>query len=373
MNGLELATVRSSAYEEVEASKWNSRAWTFQEKLCSRRTLIFTDSLVIFWCAKTVYREDVCMEDVDEEPPGLYDNLNPISDFLRPNRRMRTRDQLYDARFSFILMHYLQKELSTADDILNAFAGIAGAMRPRLGNFRYGLPEQCFQRALSWKHRNVFRRRNGFPSWSWAGWHHATQFTNSDLYYHSQDFRPLLTVCWFVGLGSEGLVRKIPGGAVTDDKKAHPHFKSFPAGIEARFRTFAMYGINTLQLIAFLTSSSALSISSEPHHNEEPPWWEGDREVMAKYAIQRPQTSDIVGDIVLDRAWVSANVTPKSLHDFIVICPHKGMDESWDDPNFLLMLIKWKDGIAYRIQMSGPVKGTEWWKCETKRTLVILG
>jgi Heterokaryon incompatibility protein (HET) len=167
--GLGLATVRSSEYEELETSKWNSCAWTFQEKLCPRRTLTFTKSQVISWCVKTVFREDVCMEGVDHEPHGLYNDLNPISDFARPGDQTRTGHQLLDNRPSFILMHYLQRQLTKGDDILNAFSGIATSIGSHFGSFHLGLPERYLQRALSWSHRNSFQRRNGFPSWRWAG------------------------------------------------------------------------------------------------------------------------------------------------------------------------------------------------------------
>jgi len=36
VGGLGLVTVRSSEFEELETSRWNLHARTFQEKLCSR-------------------------------------------------------------------------------------------------------------------------------------------------------------------------------------------------------------------------------------------------------------------------------------------------------------------------------------------------
>jgi hypothetical protein len=46
-----------SGLEEVAASKWASRAWTFQEFYHSRRRLIFTDHQVIFICGTTTQYE----------------------------------------------------------------------------------------------------------------------------------------------------------------------------------------------------------------------------------------------------------------------------------------------------------------------------
>jgi Heterokaryon incompatibility protein (HET) len=367
VGGFRLVTVRSSEYEELETSKWISRAWTFQEKLCSRRTLIFAKSKVIFWCAKTVYREDVCMEGVDQEPHGLYSNLNPISEFARPGDQKQTGHQLFDTRLSFILMHHLQKQLTQGDDILNAFFGIAASMGSHFGSFHHGLPERYFQRALSWSYRNSFQRRNGFPSWSWAGWYHALHFTNSDIHSLRQDFRPTLTIYRFARLSSEGQVRKIQEDTLDCNDRTHTHFQPVVASIQARLQALTIYGADTSHLLSFFTSSCALSIRIDPCRDEEPPWWKGDREVMSKYAIERSRSREVIGFIVLDKTWACANVSPTSLHELIVICPAIGVDEMWDDSAFRLMLIEWKDGIAHRVQMSHSVEGDEWWKCEPKK------
>lgn len=43
----------------IRASKWNTRAWTFQERLLSKRCLFFTEGRVYFQCLSTGMSEDI--------------------------------------------------------------------------------------------------------------------------------------------------------------------------------------------------------------------------------------------------------------------------------------------------------------------------
>ncbi|KAF2728279.1 hypothetical protein EJ04DRAFT_411274, partial [Polyplosphaeria fusca] len=72
------------------------------------------------------------------------------------------------------LAAYLHRQLGEANDILNGFAGILDGLSPYLGLFRWGIPIHEFfsTKALTWNFKEPFplARRQGFPSWSWAGW-----------------------------------------------------------------------------------------------------------------------------------------------------------------------------------------------------------
>jgi hypothetical protein len=43
----------------INSSVWNTRAWTFQERLLSRRCLIFTEGRVFFQCRSSTMSEDL--------------------------------------------------------------------------------------------------------------------------------------------------------------------------------------------------------------------------------------------------------------------------------------------------------------------------
>lgn len=66
---------------------------------------------------------------------------------------------------------YSRRYLSYADDGLNAFAGISKILERDLETtLYYGLPAKHFELALLWKPKRILARRLAFPSWSWAGW-----------------------------------------------------------------------------------------------------------------------------------------------------------------------------------------------------------
>ena len=76
-------------------SVWNSRAWTFQEKLLSCRTLIFIDDQVMWKCRCSTWFEDIISE-VESTPRGFtpingdssgiseYNNINEIVQYQQP-------------------------------------------------------------------------------------------------------------------------------------------------------------------------------------------------------------------------------------------------------------------------------------------------
>src|SRR5436190_23080346 len=64
VKGLRLATMFAS-FSELENSSsllWNTRGWTFQEKLLLQRILLFTDFEVYFICSVSIWMEEVMME-----------------------------------------------------------------------------------------------------------------------------------------------------------------------------------------------------------------------------------------------------------------------------------------------------------------------
>jgi hypothetical protein len=66
---------------------------------------------------------------------------------------------------------YTRRSLTEPSDILNAFEGVAGVLQSHMDtSMHFGLPLGLLDSALLWESLQLLRRREGFPSWSWAGW-----------------------------------------------------------------------------------------------------------------------------------------------------------------------------------------------------------
>lgn len=160
----------------IRASKWNTRAWCFQERLLSKRCLIFTEGRVYFQCLSTGMSEDIF---ADREGAGWsLDLVNaPLQMFRDLSRR---------ALWVYIncVSLYTARILTKRKDILAAFNGISNLMEKTMqAPFIFGLPSSHFDMALLWEPQSAIERRvpktdkeraeyggMQFPSWSWCGW-----------------------------------------------------------------------------------------------------------------------------------------------------------------------------------------------------------
>jgi hypothetical protein len=177
------------AHEAIKMSPWNTRGWTYQEALLSRRCLVFTDAQVYLQC----------LSDYLHEHEGQTPAHSSCSRVF-PDWGIGSTPQSIYSRLS----EYWQKRLSYETDILNAFEGIFQAFSKRWNvrsalSFRhfYGIPilhrrhsgpctsgvqanesnpnTKCeatasFALDLAWKvSENTAIKPSGlFPSWTWA-------------------------------------------------------------------------------------------------------------------------------------------------------------------------------------------------------------
>jgi hypothetical protein len=152
----------------IKASKWNTRAWTFQERLLSRRCLIFTGSRVYFQCRSTGMSEDIY---ADREGAGW--SLDFTDAPLQIFRQLPLRSMWVYMR---LVELYTARQLTREQDILAAFTGVTTLMKRTMkADFVSGLPSSHFDLALLWEYPELVQRRQSlttteFPSWSWCGW-----------------------------------------------------------------------------------------------------------------------------------------------------------------------------------------------------------
>lgn len=158
----------------VKRSRWNERAWTFQERLLSKRCLIFTESRVYYQCRSTTMSEDIFAEDahagwsVELQGSPLQTWNTVIKDPVNVWKKS--------------LEMYTVRKLSHQEDILAAFGGLGKEICDNLGgNHVFGLPNSHFDWALLWEPNDALMQRQStftdgpkFPTWSWCGWQGST-------------------------------------------------------------------------------------------------------------------------------------------------------------------------------------------------------
>ncbi|KAK1969091.1 HET-domain-containing protein [Colletotrichum sublineola] len=179
-DGSQHATGQGPPEIYIRASEWNERAWTFQERLLSRRCLIFTNGRIYFQCRSTGMSEDIF-----GDKRGAGWSLDLVDAPLQMFRQL-------DNRSVWVYMKcvelYTERKLTQAKDIQAAFSGMANLMEGRMrAPFIHGLPSSHFDLALLWEPIKSSRRRGAdeapekasipdFPSWSWTGWVGEVQY-----------------------------------------------------------------------------------------------------------------------------------------------------------------------------------------------------
>ena len=156
----------------LPASRWNTRGWTLQELIYSRRAVFFFEDVVTWECHCELWQ-------------GTAANVMKV---LR-GKRNTCANQLYDSALGFqhtpwpdmdeyarLVMDYSARRVTIVDDTLLAFAGITHVLsRVFKGGFAYGMPLLFLDVALLWRPQATIRRRAlsrppFLPSWSWMGW-----------------------------------------------------------------------------------------------------------------------------------------------------------------------------------------------------------
>lgn len=188
--------VSRSPEDVIRGSSWDKRGWTFQERLLSRRCLVFAEGRAYFQCRSIVMSQDK-YPDPSQRGWGL--------DYA--NSTLRTLGELKKKAFWFYMKCvglYTGRHLTKPKDILTAFQGSSWLLNQYLkAPLLYGLPRSHFDLAILWTPVSSLRRRKkrfprghgassattnwddtcvrcsatsadfgekDFPSWSWCGW-----------------------------------------------------------------------------------------------------------------------------------------------------------------------------------------------------------
>lgn len=132
MPGFALSKSLTSILPVILSSHYNTRAWTFQERLLSMRCLYFTEEQVFLQCQAGIYLEDRVAYTAFDKLGRDSLALQPLSpDYMEANSptgltSLAKSSQLYRQ----IVEEYTTKSLSFEADILHAFTGVAEELHP---------------------------------------------------------------------------------------------------------------------------------------------------------------------------------------------------------------------------------------------------
>jgi hypothetical protein len=202
-----LITTADTPTTSIYRTEWNTRGWTFQEALLSRRRLVFTEEQMYFEC-HGMY----CCESLNF--PLEYMHRKDKQGFKKSfceNGRVGAFPKGIGSRNLEIVRRieeYTKRTLRNSDDILNGMLGIFNAFErsdmevkhymgipilppmtraPYRGDISKQVqgwtPAMGFLVGLCWDLKKSVERRSGFPSWSWTGWQSTVRWRVGSLSY----------------------------------------------------------------------------------------------------------------------------------------------------------------------------------------------
>lgn len=200
----------------LRKSKWNTRGWTLQEKLFSRRCLYFMREQIYWECRADSWCEESCFEnlslesDAEERYLWIEASRQLMSTAFLMEIKLGTRmlTSTESEHFTEIVSDYTNRCLSFDEDAERAFAGILKHLTDKTGaQFWYGLPVPIFDIGIFWigTRGAVQRSTTAWPSWSWLAWKGGVQLGGDYLERRRHDLCQI--VCYRLCLSRRG--RKI--------------------------------------------------------------------------------------------------------------------------------------------------------------------
>lgn len=164
----------------IKGSKWNTRAWTFQESIISKRRLIFTEHQVFYECNNAIWWEDTQLE-VPFYTTSYTTWLHLVDEWSYRKKTVTVsnhhgpEEYIIFKNYIGLVNEYTAREMTKISDWLRGFEGIMSAFKCLVDiEFFWGLPVDLFGPMLVFatpRHK-LEARREKFPSWSWTGWEH---------------------------------------------------------------------------------------------------------------------------------------------------------------------------------------------------------
>ncbi|CZR50138.1 uncharacterized protein PAC_00010 [Phialocephala subalpina] len=168
---------------KLKESEWATRGWTFQEGILSNRRLIFAREQVYFICNHMSCSESFNFVDKDGFEDPRADDMTAYRCSLRNPLILANLTGETQHAFEDIISCCAIRKLTHQSDALNAVTGLLKRLEKESfpDGFVFGMPRRNFRYSLLWT-EDLMRKMNSgdevdcklrnkhFPSWSWAGW-----------------------------------------------------------------------------------------------------------------------------------------------------------------------------------------------------------
>ncbi|KAL2064383.1 hypothetical protein VTL71DRAFT_4877 [Oculimacula yallundae] len=404
INNFDLVAIPEDGEFELNNSKWNSRAWTFQERVLSTRLLRFTSNSLTFECQSACWREDFTLTGPDADRFRLVDqerkeqetrqNFHHIisADILQFENMMPRSEwhndfqSIWSGAYSPLVRDYTKRKLTFEGDMLNAFQGIEGALRRSLGEFHWGLPLYLLAQSLGWiATTDDVKRHDGFPSFSWTGWVFGDGNWGSYPEYLRAPFPGLIVVNEdsTIKFFSDGCQHNPYSGIYEwHDAMLYPSSVEMSIELDKILSNTISYidvDISLLGLVLFWTSAAAI----KPFAYESPKEEDFDDEECEESLPQR--TEILKGASVIrqleDGLQVGGLLEYSEMREISVHLKSHEVDlvyigmSNMESGKWCLILVRWENGIARRIlpQVLFHIDAEDWENGNAGRKLIILG
>ncbi|KAI1387482.1 HET-domain-containing protein [Hypoxylon trugodes] len=352
----------------LERTPWNSRGWTMQERVLSRRILVFMPEQVYWICREAMFCEKSYFENNLIRFHRFHANAaeRTLSGSFRNFYEPDDDQARFWKTYQNLVASYTRRAFTCKGDIFDGYLAIVQGMSALSGNeFTWGLPRSYFEQGLLWNSFASLQRRKDystlpmtslqvkvpFPSWSWMGWVGEALICIGDERYDI-DLGEVPEILCFEHHHSPLRLERVRKGAVGYDSiasrnsanwKVHanqPVTLSDIATQKPQLLPTELGKIPETQIIFFWTSSAFLTVTTPDEGAER------------SFTIIGSSGNTIGSTGSAERMFDRS----QDRYEFIVIGSRRNQ---FSDPVLLILQIEWLGDIAYRVS-SGEVDEIVW-------------